>query len=450
MRLPKRARAPVSPLRLILLAYLVIASLYALALPFADLPDESAHYLYAEYLLQRRALPIFTSGSGNYEAHQPPLYYALAALIMGAAQRLGATRDLAGVAVRFLSVGFGALVVWLTYLVVRSVWPEQQALAELTPAVVAFLPSHLLVCAALGNDALAEVFFLGLLVGAGTFLPRGRPLAIFLGLGVWVGLGLLTKVSAVLLLPTAVVAVVAASSAWPPEERYRCLARGLLLLVGAAVLCTLWWLRRNQLLYGDLLGMHRFIEVFTRDRPGPAYFSRFGAGVYPQVVALWTFCSSLAVFGRADRFMPWPVYAVWFAFCLASVCGLLLWLFESQARKRARVASSQVRGSSAPLAIAQRTVLVTMLVQMLLVSAAFVRFNTVFFQAQARYLLPAIGAWAFFFALGLLRLFPERFRLLAARVLAMALAVAAVAFLLLWCLPGRGLAVPFVTPGAPT
>src|SRR5690349_7535768 len=90
-----------SPLHLvILLAYLIIGTLYALQTPRWQVPDEPAHYNYIRQLVTQHAFPVLEPGDYNqaylseltstgfppekpidsleYEDHQPPLYYLLA------------------------------------------------------------------------------------------------------------------------------------------------------------------------------------------------------------------------------------------------------------------------------------------------------------------------------------------------------------------------------------
>ena len=42
---------------LILALFLLLAGLYSLAVPVFEAPDESAHYLYADYLARTNSLP---------------------------------------------------------------------------------------------------------------------------------------------------------------------------------------------------------------------------------------------------------------------------------------------------------------------------------------------------------------------------------------------------------
>ena len=418
----KRARSRGSAgsgswLRAIIIAYFALACAYALSLPRDDLPDESAHFLYIEHLLNEGTLPEFTSGAGNYEAHQPPFYYLLASPLVALARAVGGLPSAQEKAARLVSVLAGGLVVLGVYRVLRRAAPQEEGVAELGAAFAAFLPSRLLVSAALGNDALAEVFFVGTAWALLCMSERMPNRAQLLALGVAVGLGVLTKVSAVILLVVAPLGVLMASRNWSERPSVKSAAGGAGIVLGAALLTSAWWFLRNQHLYGDPLGMGRFVQIFTLDRPGPAYFAeKFGPWLYPPLLAVWTFKSSLGVFGQANRFLPSWAYAMWLAVCLVALAGAVrqgfIWL-----RRR----------ETTPAGV---TAAVVLGLEMALTVGAFIRFNMVFFQAQARYLGPAIAGWAWLWSAGVLVWAPRHRTLWLARVICVALALAGLLALL--------------------
>src|SRR5262245_25182303 len=69
----------------ILAAYLALAVAYNRATPVGVSPDELGHAEYIRYLVAHHRLPVFGGPGLAYEAHQPPLYYLLAAPIWAAA-----------------------------------------------------------------------------------------------------------------------------------------------------------------------------------------------------------------------------------------------------------------------------------------------------------------------------------------------------------------------------
>ena len=166
-----RARAL---LALILLLYVVLATLFAVFTPPWQAPDEPAHYNYLGYVAAHGDFPVLQVGDYphahleeikrrgfpadmsiapiRYEFHQPPLYYVLAAPIF----------NLTGgdpLALRLLSVFLGAGIILVTYAIARRICPDRPALALGTAAFVAFLPQHLATVSQIGNDVLAELLF---------------------------------------------------------------------------------------------------------------------------------------------------------------------------------------------------------------------------------------------------------------------------------------------------
>ena len=63
----------------LLIAFLALAVSYCLTVPAFEAPDEVGHFSYTVHLLTTRSLPVQRAGELG-EAHQPPLYYAVAAL----------------------------------------------------------------------------------------------------------------------------------------------------------------------------------------------------------------------------------------------------------------------------------------------------------------------------------------------------------------------------------
>lgn len=90
---------------------------------------------------------------------------------------------------------------------------------------------------------------------------------------------------------------------------------------------------------------------------------------------------------------PTPVYAALAAAVLASLIGRIRWLALGGLRCRW-----------------QRHLFLAAASLGLLVIASFIRFNLEFFQAQGRYLFPALPLWASLLVLGLEQLVPPRAR----------------------------------------
>ncbi len=279
----------------ILLVHLALSVLYSVIVPLWEAHDEWAHYKFVEYVARNRALPPpgqrLTEEYRYDEATQPPLYYVLAALpVMAvdtsddlvpvvnpyASRGTGeggvnfAIHDpqverfpwqgtvLAAHLARLMSTLMGTLGCVATYLLARFLWPDDPVLALGALALHAFAPQFLSINSVITNDVLVSA--LGgwaLYCGVRVMLepPDGRTL---LGLGLCTVLAVLTKYTALALLPLAVIALaIGLWRAWRAGQarpmRWRWLALGL----GSAALLVGAWFWRNWQTTGHLLPRFR-------------------------------------------------------------------------------------------------------------------------------------------------------------------------------------------------
>ncbi len=378
--------------------HIALALLYNARTPFgnngyANTPDEGAHFQYVAYVAQAWRLPLFAGYAGvGYEAHQPPLYYFLTAVLY---HLVGG----AGKGVRLLSTLFSAGVVWLTWLCARRLLPDRPLIALTATGFVAFLPMHIAIGSAVGNDALTNLLFAGVLYG---LLKRGssNPERQALWVGILTGLALLTKATAILLLPVVGLGVLIQArldgAGWQMSVRRAGLALLPALLIGG------WWFIRNALLYDDPLLQKTFLNVFAGTAKAQDFLQAgMSWGDYLRLVADWTFRSFWFAYGTprtantgAPNFLPFGgVYLamlVWQLLTLAGVGRALRTVQEPCARFW--------------LALGAFTIL--------LVCVSFVLFVRIFFQAQGRYFYPALMPIAIFSALGWDGLLPDRWRTL--------------------------------------
>ena len=87
-------------------------------------PDETAHLRYIEHLAQTHRLPVFSAVSpgADYEFHQPPLYYVLALPGYLMTPGVGAHK---GLTVRVFTLLLGLALIYLTYLLARRLAPDR-------------------------------------------------------------------------------------------------------------------------------------------------------------------------------------------------------------------------------------------------------------------------------------------------------------------------------------
>lgn len=370
--------------------FVVLSLVYGHLLPYGQGPDEESHGLFVQTLagqappgtLWAWGLPVLSTAADdpNFEVHQPPLYYGLAAT----------GYRLAGLtAASALSLLCGALLVWLTWRLVRAVAPADLALAAAT--IVALLPMNLWLASRVNNDPLANLLCAGALWRWTVTIRDGASRREGILCGVLTGLALLTKQNCLLLLPLTLLA--AALTAKLHGDRPAAWRQAAVTIVLAAAIAG-WWYARNLAVYGDLFAQSAFDARFlstrlTPDKLAAQFVNRPGWSYWPYV-GQWIVQTSVIYIGHNLFRLPQAVYPE--HLCLLGWCavGALWWLVG---RWR--------RGFDAQLAVALLLATGAALTLLLLL-----QFNRIYFQAQGRYLYLMLPAWALLLAAGPSRCFP--------------------------------------------
>ena len=420
-------------LAVVLAVYFLLGGLYLATVPFGNAPDEAAHLLYVQQLAQGRLPVLRAEDRANFEAHQPPLAYIVALPAYLAAGGRGAEDGgrPARYAVRGVSLLLGAVVVLLVFQGMRLWLPANLAAALGAAAVAAFVPMRLAVASSFSNDPLTEVIFCAVLLLLGLGLRDGFDRRRCLLVGALLGAGLLTKTTCALLLPVALLAVFLE---WRRHRtRGREYALNALLLAGVALALGGPWLVRNKVFYGDFLAMGVF-GLFFGDRARPDYFITQQGLTFLEYlryrVLPFTERSFWGVFDHMNLWMggaaePRPGARPEFlrrGDPEAPVYLLLEWVTYLLAAGALVAGIRWLRGRPAAW---QREVAVVWGLCAVLVASAFLRFNLSFFQAQARYLYPAVLPIAGAMAAGWLAPWPARRRGLGAALLGAVLVVLA-------------------------
>jgi 4-amino-4-deoxy-L-arabinose transferase-like glycosyltransferase len=391
-----------TPLIGLLVIYLVLGALFAARTADWQAPDEPAHYNYIAQVAANGCCPVIEIGDwdqaylsqltgarfapelrGNldtiqYEDHQPPLYYLIAAPVY-------TLTNGSLLALRLLSVVIGAGVVLCAYGVGKALLPEHPQIALGTAAFVAFIPQHLAMLASVNNDALAELIVgLTLLALVNLLRAPAMPLErLLLTLGLLVGFAFLTKTTIYFLAGVVLVAILLR---WRASRFPFSKLLGLFLLP-ALLMGGLWW-ARNLSVYGapDFLGLARHDVVVADQMRRVDYIAQFGSDAYWRRAVEFTFNSFWGQFGWMALPMPSWVYVGTLALLALAVSGWVIALLRPSANKR-----EAGRGS----------VYLVLALVVLLVGAQYIYFNLEFLQHQGRYLFPALIPLGLFIALGL-------------------------------------------------
>ncbi len=246
--------------------FVVLGSRYVLSTPTFETPDEPWHYQYIRRLAHGEGLPPLALATDEWEqgeAHQPPLYYAIGALLtlgveneapedlyirnpyaaLGKPHAVGnknavlhleqmspppdvvrAVRRL-----RWFSLSCSLFTVLLTYGIALQVAPRRRVLALGSAALVAFNPQFLFISASASNDSLITALStLVLWLSCRTANRQIDPPRDAIWLGIIVGLASLAKLSGLALSPVACLALALKARSTPFDRQgWRNLASNL-------------------------------------------------------------------------------------------------------------------------------------------------------------------------------------------------------------------------------
>jgi len=393
-------------LGLLLLAYLALGAAFAVRTPVWQAPDEPAHYNYVHQLADGH-WPVIEPGDWDqaylsevvgsefdpaypvvgitYEDWQPPLYY----LAQWPVYRLSGGSL---VAMRLLSVLFGAGVVALAWVIGRAVFDGNAPRALAVAAFVAFLPQHLAILGSVNNDSLAELIITAILALLVLPWPDRPPRGRLLALGLLLGAGFLTKATAYLMAP--VIGVFLLARYWParPDRlpqpvRSSELARALLLVFAPALLLGLLWWGRNVSVYGglDVMAKQAHDAVVVGQPRTAEWIAQYGLGGTIGRFLRTTFTSFWGQFGWMAAPLPGRLVGLLTIVTGAVVVGLL----------------AVISGQWPVAGRRKRLQALVLGLTFLLTLALLVFYNLTFVQHQGRYLFPALIPIAVGFTAGL-------------------------------------------------
>ena len=335
----------------ILALYFIACLAYGIVNPPFESPDEIYHFDYIEAVLRNHQLPIAQATISEY--HQSPLYYLVGAgltawlppakptaLLMQNnpfwAWRIGEvgvdnkSQYMHGPEqafpytgtwlrlhlLRIVSAVLGVIALWQIGAFARLVAPGQEDLAILAVAFVAFLPQFLYVSSSVSNDIALVTCSALAATAVGRFLiqePHSLRDAWLAGL--WVGLAILAKMSALALWALVGLCIGSYLVFHRREDRRQLVgglaAVGLLPLLLAGPLFV-----RNMLIYGDATALSRMDALWgrqdpplswalalTRELPNiwTSFWARFAYGQIPVPNIIYLSCLAATLLARGRR-----------------------------------------------------------------------------------------------------------------------------------------------------
>lgn len=332
-------------------AYLILAVAYGLANPPFEATDEIRHFRYIRYIALNQSLPpVSVEASKELQAHHPPLYYILGAILTAPIpsqvtpdytppvnpfwgfryyepsndnknQYLHGPKDqwplssgntLAVFVARWLSTLFGLGVVAMAYRLGKLLFPNKQSIALGAMAFVAFNPTLLHSASSINNDAAAAFFGAWVIVEAVTVAQNkaNRWTAALFGLAL--GLGLMSKVSVGILGGLALVAWLV-----PLRTNWKSVVRDAAIIAGILLVLTGWWFIRNYLASGDVMGLSDYQSAWQGSSDQAGLIRDAIAGLPYAWTTIW------ARLDYGQIVLPDWTYYGWDAFTALAVVGLI-------------------------------------------------------------------------------------------------------------------------------
>lgn len=383
-------------LALICLYALFHSAAYALSNPVFESPDEPGHLQYVNHIAAGGRLPNqYLPDQFMAEGHQHPLYYLGAGLTLralGGPIKVALPRNPRGganpqfdhryqafaggrdrvlfYALRLFGSAMVGAIALLTGLAARRLMPLGHVWM-LAPFMVASLPELAYIGSSVSNDGLVALFgAAAVYAGVRCSLEPERRRR-WISLGIWLGLAVLAKKSALALVPASLLLVAALAVGGTPKRKLALnaaqAALAALLLVSPVIL-------RNLALYHEPLGNQMEIAtlqdlVFPQD-----LHSRHFRVLFPDIVPR----SFVAHFG-------WMIVAVNPVYVWPVVRGIL---------------GSAILSLGALLDSSRRAAALFCWAAFLSNLAGLVYYNLIFPQAQGRLLFASVAALALLCALG--------------------------------------------------
>ncbi len=373
--------------------------------PDVGAPDERQHANYTRRLMAGEGFPVLDPKDPNlienYQAHQPPLFYVLHA---GWAKVVGADLEQPsdGLKARALNGLIGALTVLGAYML--GLWAFQRSdVGLIAAAFVALLPMNIALSGAVSNDPLLFCLSTWALALMAKGCVTGWDIKLGILLGAAVGLAIITKTTALALLPCLLLCLFIGPLKPPAKVVGVCLA--------ALLVVCLPWLVRNTSVYGDPFALQAFDQAF-QNSPSRELMTQVATvqnpGKDPNLaywmdwVGWWTARSFFGVFGYMDIFLnergtpatgpnaPNSLYRMLLALGVLSIALWALALHRGEWKEHKRM--HWLLG-----------------VFLGIVLILFIRFNLQYFQGQARYLFPAIAVFGIRLGTGLLNMARGKF-----------------------------------------
>lgn len=358
MELPPKDNQPLPSLLMtsVILLAVMRGALYASFMPPWGLIDEEQHVDYIQHLVQDHTIPTvgqtYLSESivdslfatkrweifgwqtpvsqdphdmglegHSYEGYQPPFYYILLAPLYASLPG-GILAKL--FALRWVMVGFSLLTLWMTYRIARRLFPPSSRWPLLASLLLAVVPERTMAVSRVNNDVLLEVIATAFLWMCTLAILDGISIRKAQILGGLLGIGVLTKISMLVL-------VVCLPFVFYANRKSITVRWAALWTGGLSLIFSLPLVLRNLTLYGDLTGFAAFRPLTNFSAPmfsGPA-LAQAMANLFRNTWVIWWQGASV---GSAPILNA--VYVLLGLSAAVSVLGLVFFLRQQIIQRR--------------------------------------------------------------------------------------------------------------------
>lgn len=434
----------------IVILFSLLGLLYATVTPIFEISDEVSHYPVIDYIADHGRLPVQNDArlyEWDWEAAQPPLYYALAALIVAPFNRdeleshlidnphgkvgIGLATDnhnfvlhdweaeafpWRGTAlhvrlVRMFSLLLGAGAVWMVFAVVRLALPDHPAAALAALCLTAFNPMFIAISGSVNNDTLVNFLAPAAFAVMLTMWRFGFAWRRVAALGLLCTLASAAKLSGtILFIPAGLVITLVVWRERLPFRR---------LIFSAAIMAILWgglfgwWYLRNLRLYDDPLANNHMAETVGLREETITVWELFREEQFSFFAAYWGW------FGALNILAPMRLFYLAYGLVGAAAIGLLPPILVNRGRKKDWLPLRQQSGGWGVRSMPQGDAIPLLLLTLALLLGIYslITWTLKTPASQGRLLFPFMAAINTWMALGLVRLLKRRRAVVAATLL---------------------------------
>lgn len=300
---------------------------------------------------------------------------------------------------RTISVLFAAGTVVVVWLTIRTIFPADDSMALAAGTFIVFWPMHTHVDASVTVDALVELFACLFFLMLGYLYLEGWSWLKAVTLVGVMGLAVLTKPTALFLLPTLAAAGVIYLARWLrwPAWLVGTILTGFILFTFIGAI----------LLHQSSEGGRKILSLAVLTLSIPDWANYLAADAFPRYVSAFNFAvlSFAGLFGWSNIHVPWGWVRLWAAFMAIITLGVARFIFQNLLRNKLRLTDQQ------------RNLLLIWLCALIFsgigVITPIIATQSSAWGIHSRYYFPVIIPLAVYFFTGFRQLFPGSFRLYA-------------------------------------